>query len=84
MSRTRKTLDKVLLGSSDSNIEFTDIRRLLEDLGFAERIKGSHHIFTRTDVAEIINIQPLNNKAKAYQIKQIRNIILRYRLGGEL
>jgi predicted RNA binding protein YcfA (HicA-like mRNA interferase family) len=54
---------------------------LLNALRFAERIKGSHHIFTRRDVEEIINIQPKGNKAKAYQVKQIRNVILKYRLG---
>jgi hypothetical protein len=54
-------------------------------LNFQERIKGDHHIFTRSDVVEIINIQPLSNgKAKAYQVKQVRNIILKYRLNKEI
>lgn len=81
MSKADKIREKVLLGESDSNIDFGDLRRLLSALGFAERIKGSHHIFTRSDVEEIINIQPKENKAKAYQVKQVRNVILKYRLG---
>ncbi|MCH7565329.1 MAG: type II toxin-antitoxin system HicA family toxin [Gemmatimonadetes bacterium] len=59
-----------------------DLRRLLERLGFDERTKGSHHIFTRVGVAEILNIQPKGSKAKAYQVKQVRQLILKYRLAS--
>ena len=72
--------DQILLGSSDANIDFNDLRKLLIDLGFDERRKGSHQIFTRSGVEEIVNIQPKGNKAKPYQVKQIRNIILKYKL----
>lgn len=82
MSRIEKTRERILLGASDANIGFEDLRRLLSALGFLERIKGGHHIFTRDDVEEIINIQPKQNKAKAYQVKQVRNIILKYQLGA--
>jgi len=51
-------------------------------LGFQERIKGSHHIFWKEGVAEIINLQPAGSKAKPYQVKQVRTIILKYKLGG--
>ena len=71
MSRADKIREKVLLGESDANIDFDDLRRLLNQLGFAERIKGGHHNFTRNGVEEIINIQPKNNKAKSYQVKQV-------------
>jgi len=81
MPNPKRILELILLGRSDSNIDFNDVRRLLDALGFIERIKGSHHIFAKTGIAEIINIQPKGNKAKAYQVKQIRNIILNYRLG---
>ena len=53
-------------------------------LGFDERIRGSHHIFTRDAVAEILNIQPKGVKAKPYQVKQVRHVILKYKLGGEI
>jgi hypothetical protein len=52
-------------------------------MGFEKRIRGSHHIFTKEGVEEILNIQPIGNKAKAYQVKQIREVILKYRLGGQ-
>ncbi|MCL0047287.1 type II toxin-antitoxin system HicA family toxin [Thermodesulfovibrionales bacterium] len=62
-----------------------DLRKLILRLGFDERIKGDHHIFTKDGVAEIMNIQPLRNgQAKAYQVKQIRSIILRYKLHKEV
>ena len=83
MSKTDKIREKILLGYSDANIEFDDLCRLLASIGFNERIRGSHHIFTQTGIDEIINIQPKQNKAKPYQVKQVRNIILRYRLGAD-
>ena len=70
----------MLLGSADANIRFSAIRALLSRLGFAERIKGSHHIFTREDVDEILNLQPRNSLAKPYQVKQVRRVLVRYRL----
>jgi len=83
MSRT--TLEIILSGLSDKNIRFNDVRKLLLSLGFDERIKGSHHIFTKSGVIEIINIQPLDDgKAKPYQVKQVRNLILKYKIHGEV
>jgi hypothetical protein len=78
-------LNKVITGLSDQNIRFESLRRLMHALNFQERIKGDHHIFTKDNVMEIINIQPLGNgKAKAYQVKQVRNIILKYSLNKEI
>lgn len=71
---------QVLRGSSDANIRFGDLRGLLLRLGFAERIKGSHHIFTYEGVAEILNLQPKNSFAKPYQVKQVRKILVQYKL----
>ena len=66
---------------SDANVSFSDLRRLLRYLGFNERIRGDHHIFTKEGVEEILNLQPKSSKAKSYQVKQIRILILRYKLG---
>ena len=52
-------------------------------MGFEKRIKGSHHLFSKDGVDEIVNIQPAGNKAKPYQIKQVRVLIMKYRLAGE-
>ncbi len=82
MSKTSKVEFQILSGRSDANIEFADLCRLLDSFGFNVRIKGSHHIFTKDNVEEIINIQPIGSKAKAYQVKQIRNLILKYKLGA--
>lgn len=71
---------RVLQGTADSNIRFRDLETLLITLGFSERIKGSHHIFTRPDVVEILNLQPLRSLAKAYQVKQVRKVIVQYKL----
>lgn len=81
MSRLSKTLDQILRGGSDTNVDFNDLRHLLDALGFRERIRGSHHIFTRTEVIEIINLQPTGSKAKAYQVRQVRQLIVKYNLG---
>ncbi len=80
----KEFIKKILSGLSDKNIRFYDLRKLLLSFGFNERIKGVHHIFAKTGIEEIINIQPLKDgKAKAYQVKQIRNIILKYMLHKE-
>jgi len=77
-------LEKVLAGLSDKNIRFGELRKLVLSLGFDERIKGDHHIYTKAGIPEILNLQPLRDgMAKAYQVKQIRGIILKYKLGKE-
>ena len=83
MTKFDKTLEKVLRGVSDANVDFDDLRQLLDGLGFQERIRGSHHIYTKDGVIEIINIQPKGSKAKPYQVKQVRTLILKYKLAGE-
>jgi HicA-like toxin of HicAB toxin-antitoxin system len=80
MTRAEKTLEKVLRGTSDANISFADLLKLLARLGFAERIRGSHHIFAKEGVAEILNLQAKGAKAKPYQVKQVRHVILQYQL----
>jgi len=81
MTSTEKIIDRVLRGTSDANINFADLCSLLNKLGFEERIKGSHHIFWKKNITEIINVQPRGSKAKPYQVKQVRNLILKYKLG---
>lgn len=84
MTRSDKLLERVLRGTSDANIPFDGLLHLLGELGFEERTRGSHHIFTRTGVEEILNLQPRGSHAKPYQVKQIRQVILRYKLGGNV
>jgi hypothetical protein len=83
MTSIEKLLAKILNGKSDMDIPFVQVCHLLESLGFEQRIRGDHHIFTRNDVVEIINLQPKGSKGKPYQIKQIRNILLQYKISLE-
>lgn len=75
MGSLDKTLNAILSGVQDASINFGDLVYLLLALGFIQRIKGDHHIFTRQGVVEIINVQPKGIKAKPYQVKQVRNSI---------
>jgi hypothetical protein len=85
MSVARKTLDRVLGGNADHGLRFTDVCALLRRLGFAERVRGSHYIFSIGGVEEILNVQPLpGGGAKPYQVRQVRNVLLRYELGAAL
>ena len=81
MGKYSKVRQKILTGTSDENISFSDLRQLLMRLGFNGHIRGDHFIFTKEGIEEIINLQPKGAKAKAYQIKQVRGIMLKYRLG---
>ena len=83
MLREDALLMRILRGTADANVPFTELCRLLHRLGFGERIRGSHRIFTKDGVEEILNLQPLGADAKAYQVKQVRHVILKYRLGGK-
>lgn len=80
MSKLEKWLLLVLSGASDTNLPFSDLRGLLIKLGFEERVKGSHHIYSRADVVEILNLQERNGKAKPYQVRQVRDVILKYQM----
>ena len=71
-----KVLSKVLAGTADANINFEDLRRLLLGLGFTERVRGP-------GVEEILNLQPHGASAKPYQVRQVRNAIVRYKLALE-
>lgn len=83
MGRREKLLLKVLRGSSDANLPFDELCSLLKSLGFVERIRGDHHIFTREGVVEILNLQPKGAQAKPYQVKQVRQVIVNHQLAPE-
>ena len=77
---SEQLLQRILGGRSDANVRFDDLRGLLRNLGFTERVRGSHHIFRREDVAERINLQRDDSHAKPYQVRQVRGVIVKYRL----
>ena len=81
MGKYEQLIFQILNGTNDANIAFTDLVNLLQLLGFDMRIKGSHHIFRKGGIEEKPNLQKDGNKAKPYQVKQVRNLILKYKLG---
>lgn len=83
MSKHEKTLLKILRGGSDANVGFDDLRGLLLHLGFEERVRGSHHIFFKSGIEEMINVQQAGSKAKPYQVRQVRAVITAHGLGGQ-
>lgn len=80
MSKFEKILDKILRGTSDANVAFHELVSLLEKLGFQSKIKGSHHIFYKGNIVEILNLQAMSGKAKPYQVKQVRSLILKHKI----
>ena len=82
MSQYEKLLLAILRGPRAKHFLFSDLRLVLERLEFQCCIKGDHFIYMKSDIEEIINIQPMGNMAKPYQVKQVRGVILKYQLGG--
>ncbi len=80
----RRLLLQILHGASDANIRFSELAFLPGELGFQERVRGGHHIFTRESVEEILNLQPRGSMAKPCQVRQVRNVIVRYKLAEGL
>jgi hypothetical protein len=83
MTRRDKLIDRILRGSSDADVAFDDLCALLTYFGFALRVRGSHHLFSKSGIIEKINLQRDGSKAKPYQVRQVRDVIVKYRLGGE-
>ena len=83
MSKQAKLLEKILSGAADANIPFDGLCLLLQRLGFSMRVRGSHHVFYSDGVEEILNLQPRGASAKPYQVKQVRNVVLKYKLSEE-
>lgn len=82
MTRHVRLLARLLDGTADNAFRFDDLCALVRRLGFDERRRaGSHHIFTRDGVVEILNLQPRSGgMAKPYQVRQVRDVVLRYDL----
>lgn len=81
MGKYEKLIARLLSGNHDANFAFDDLLKVLTGVGFALRVKGSHHIFWKEGIEEIINLQPLKGgKAKPYQVKQVRNLLVNHQL----
>lgn len=84
MSKYKKLFQQVTGGASDANIAFDDLCQLLRRLGFEERISSRHHVFRKEDIIERVNLQRDGNKAKSYQVRQVRDVLVTYELGGDI
>ncbi len=75
MSKRDKFIERFMSGQSDADISFDALCFVLKRFGFQVRVRGNHHIFTKDGVPEIINLQPVNAKAKPYQVRQVRSLL---------
>lgn len=81
--RPERLLERLSQGHVQ-NVRFTDVRRLVEALGFElDRVAGSHHIFRHQALPELLNLQDVRGEAKPYQLRQLLAMIERYDLGLE-
>ncbi len=83
MNRQERLLQTGLWGRSVANIRLLDWRALMAYLVFEERVRASHHLFDREGVVEIVNLQSRGGHVKPFQLKQVRQLILRYSLGRD-
>ena len=83
MGRHERLVRTILCGRSDANIRFADLRGLLRYLGFEERIRGSHHLFDKEGIVEIVNLQSRGGRDKPFQVRRVRELVLKYKLGGD-
>lgn len=84
MGKAEKLAAKILSGRSDQSFSFNNLCYVIERAGFQRRSgKGSHRIYYKDGVVEIINVQPRGGKAKPYQVKQVRELLLKYKIDIE-
>jgi predicted RNA binding protein YcfA (HicA-like mRNA interferase family) len=81
MSQFDKLLMKLLRGGSDASFAFSDLRYILVHLGFAERTHGSHHTFRKPGLEDKVTLV-YGKEAKPYQVRWVRDLILKHKLGG--
>ncbi|NJL29823.1 MAG: type II toxin-antitoxin system HicA family toxin [Thermoanaerobaculia bacterium] len=83
MSKYGKLIWRIVHGHADANLDFEDLRSLLLRLGFQERTRGSHHLFVKEGVEDQINLQRDGSKAKPYQVRQVRKVLVEHNLGDK-
>ena len=73
----------ILGGRSDAIVPFAAPRALPRSLGCEERVRGTHHLFDKEGIVDIVNLQSRGRHAMPYQVKQVRELILKYKLEGD-
>jgi len=80
MTRRQKLIEKAM--NNPAGIRFKELCLLAEHMGFQKRGgKGSHVVYERDGVEEILTFQDHKGMAKPYQVKQMLAVIEKYRLG---
>jgi len=72
-------LKKIISGSK--NIRFADMVNLVRGFGFKiSRTEDNHHIFSRPDIPELVNLQNVKGQAKPYQMRQFLKLVEKHNL----
>ena len=75
----RKLLERIY--NNNKNVKFSEFTLLVEAFGFTQiRVRGSHHIYAREGIYDMVNIQNDKGEAKPYQVKQFLNLVEIYNL----
>jgi hypothetical protein len=79
MSRAGKLYDKVRNNPRD--VKFDEMCRLADAFGFKYKGgKGSHRVYTKKGIPELLNFQNVKGMAKPYQVRQFLRVIEDYNL----
>ncbi|MBA4374039.1 MAG: hypothetical protein C0402_14405 [Thermodesulfovibrio sp.] len=79
MGKLKKLFDKT--ANNPADVRFADFCKLAEAFGFEHQGgKGSHEIYSRDGIDDMLNLQNVNGKAKAYQVRQFLKLIEDYGL----
>ena len=69
------------ISNNPNNVDFKDFIRIIDAFGFIlKRSHGSHFIYKKPGVSQLINVQNVNGKAKSYQVRQFLDILELYNL----
>ncbi|MCI0771579.1 MAG: type II toxin-antitoxin system HicA family toxin [Chloroflexi bacterium] len=80
----RRRLLRRLTQGALRNVSFSDMMNLVEGFGFRlSRTSGSHHLFTHSNLTELLNMQSVHGEAKPYQIRQFLRLVERYNIQME-
>ena len=83
MGKYEKLFELIIQQGQTTNIPFSDLQYLITRLGFTEKsVRGDHFTYKMSGVPDKINLQPNGKDAKPYQVRQVRNIVIQYKLGG--
>lgn len=76
--RPERRLERMRRGQV-RNVDFRDLWRPLEAVGFElDRIRGSHHVLRHPRVPRPVVLQEVVGQAKAYQVRQVLEVIGSY------